>query len=191
MALFNQLPLLPLGPEAALELLEDLLGKEPTLSRLRDVIRDRTAGNPFFMEEVVLSLAEARALEGARGHYRVAHPVQEIEIPATVQVVLAARIDRLPDRDKTLLQTASVIGKSFAKPILRRVANFPDDELVFSLGRLRQAEFLYDEAIYPEASYAFKHPLTQEVAYRSQLAERRAGSMPGSRARWKSRSWER
>jgi hypothetical protein len=125
------------------------------------------------MEEVVLSLAEARALEGARGHYRLAHPVEEIEIPGTVQVVLAARIDRLPDRDKTLLQTASVIGKSFSEPTLRRVANLPDDELVGSLRRLRQAEFLYDEAIYPEASYAFKHPLTQEVAYRSQLAERR------------------
>ena len=101
-------------------------------------------------------------------------PAEEVGVPATVQSVLAARIDRLPEREKRLLQTASVIGKKFSEPILRRVADLGDGELPAALHALTSAEFLYQEALYPEAEYAFKHPLTQEVAYRSQLAERRA-----------------
>jgi tetratricopeptide (TPR) repeat protein len=91
-----------------------------------------------------------------------------------VQSVLAARIDRLAEREKEVLQTASVIGKTFSEPILRRVAEVGDGELPAALHALTNAEFLYQEALYPQAEYAFKHPLTQEVAYRSQLAERRA-----------------
>src|SRR5262249_56913645 len=91
-----------------------------------------------------------------------------------VQSVLAARIDRLPEREKQLLQTASVIGQKFSEPILRRVADLGDGDLPAALHALMSAEFLYQEALYPEAEYAFKHPLTQEVAYRSQLAERKA-----------------
>ncbi|HSD09764.1 MAG TPA: hypothetical protein VLF14_02190 [Candidatus Binatia bacterium] len=101
-------------------------------------------------------------------------PAEEIGVPATVQSVLAARIDRLPERDKWVLQTASVIGKKFSEPILRRVADLGDGDLPAALHALTNAEFLYQEALYLEAEYAFKHPLTQEVAYRSQLAERRA-----------------
>src|SRR5207249_2314900 len=101
-------------------------------------------------------------------------PAEEVGLPATVQSVLAARIDRLPEREKRVLQTASVIGERFSEPILRRVADLGDGDLPAALHALTSAEFLYQEALYPEAEYAFKHPLTQEVAYRSQLAERRA-----------------
>ena len=103
-----------------------------------------------------------------------ASPRKRFAVPATVQSVLAARIDRLPEREKRLLQTASVIGEKFSEPILRRVADLGDGELPAALHALTSAEFLYQEALYPEAEYSFKHPLTQEVAYRSQLAERRA-----------------
>jgi adenylate cyclase len=109
-----------------------------------------------------------------RGAYRLGKPGEDIAIPASVQSVLAARIDRLPDREKQVLQTASVIGKNFSEPILREVAGLGDEDLTGALHTLTNAEFLYQEALYPEAEYAFKHPLTQEVAYRSQLAERRA-----------------
>jgi adenylate cyclase len=91
-----------------------------------------------------------------------------------VQSVLAARIDRLPEREKRLLQAASVVGKKFSEPILTRVAELGDGDLPAALHALTSAEFLYQEALYPQAEYAFKHPLTQEVAYRSQLTERRA-----------------
>jgi tetratricopeptide (TPR) repeat protein len=137
-------------------------------------VRERTGGNPFFIEEIVQSLVEAGALEGARGAYRLVGQVAEVAIPANVQAVLAARIDRLAEREKRVLQTASVIGKKFSEPILKRVADLGDEELSAALHALTSAEFLYQEALYPEAEHAFRHPLTQEVAYRSQLTERRA-----------------
>jgi adenylate cyclase len=172
---YQQLPLLPLGPEAIAELLGDLLGNDRSLDRLRALIQERTGGNPFFIEEIVQSLIETGALAGARGAYRLVRPAEEVGLPATVQSVLAARIDRLPEREKRVLQTASVIGKKFSEPILKRVADLGDGDLSAALHALTSAEFLYQESLYPEAEYAFKHPLTQEVAYRSQLSERRAG----------------
>src|SRR6266542_2609469 len=171
---YHQLPLLPLSPESTAELLGDLLGSDPSLHRLRELIQERTGGNPFFIEEIVQSLIETGVVVGTRGAYRLATPVTDVGLPATVQSVLAARIDRLPEREKRLLQTASVIGTKFSEPILKRVADLGDGDLPAALHALTSAEFLYQEALYPEAEYTFKHPLTQEVAYRSQLAERRA-----------------
>jgi adenylate cyclase len=171
---YQQLPLMPLGPGAIGEMLGDLLGSDPSLDGLPERIRERTAGNPFFIEEVVQALAEAGGLEGSRGGYRLVRPVEEAAIPATVQAVLASRIDRLGEREKTALQTAAVIGKEFGEPVLRRVAGIPEAELAAALRALIAAEFVYEEQLYPEAAYVFKHPLTQEVAYRAQLAEHRA-----------------
>jgi class 3 adenylate cyclase/tetratricopeptide (TPR) repeat protein len=171
---YQQLPLLPLGPEATKELLADLLGSDPSLRDLTERVQERTGGNPFFIEEMAQSLVETGAVAGTRGAYRLGTATAEVALPATVQSVLAARIDRLPEREKQVLQTASVIGKKFSEPILRRVADVGDGDLVGALHALTNAEFLYQEALYPEAEYTFKHPLTQEVAYRSQLTERRA-----------------
>ncbi|MGH7822795.1 MAG: ATP-binding protein, partial [Candidatus Binatia bacterium] len=170
---YQQLPLLPLGPEASTALLDDLLGNGAELSRLRDLIRSRTAGNPFFIEEVVLSLAESGVLRGTRGRYRQVRDVQGTEIPATVHAVLAARIDRLAEREKRVVQAASVVGKIIPEPILRTVVKVPESDLAAAVSALRDVELLYDEAIYPEARFAFKHPLTQEVAYHSLLVDRR------------------
>jgi predicted ATPase/DNA-binding IscR family transcriptional regulator len=170
---YQQLPLLPLGPEAIAELLRDLLGTDPSLAGLGDRIRKRTGGNPFFIEEVVQALAEAGSLAGARGAYRLARPATELTLPATVQAVLAARIDRLEERDKHVLQTAAVIGKEFSEAILERVADLPEGELSAALTKLTTSEFIYEQALYPELEYTFKHALTQEVAYGSLLVERR------------------
>ena len=171
---YRQLSLLPLGPAAIAELLDDLLGHDPSLAGLAERIRERAGGNPFFAEEVVQSLFEAGVLAGGRGAYRLARPVERLEIPASVQAILAARIDRLAERDKSVVQIAAVIGKEFSEPVLARVANLPEEELRAALRELVAAELVYPEGLYPVAEYAFKHPLTQEVAYRSQLAERRA-----------------
>jgi adenylate cyclase len=171
---YQQLPLLSLGPEAIKELLADLLGTDPSLRRLTELIRERTGGNPFFIEEIIQSLQETRALVGTRGAYRLEKPLEDHGVPVSVQSVLAARIDRLPEREKQVLQTASVIGKTFSEPTLRLVAALGDGDLPAALHALMSAEFLYQQALYPEAEYTFKHPLTQEVAYRSQLGERRA-----------------
>ena len=101
-------------------------------------------------------------------------PVDQLTIPATVQAVLEARMDRLGEREKAVLQTAAVIGREFAESVLAGVVEAPESELVRALGALTAAEFLYERSLYPEAEYAFRHPLTEEVAYRSQLAARRA-----------------
>src|SRR5207247_1298421 len=108
---YRQLALQPLGAGAFAELLRDLLGTDPSVVALADRIRERTGGNPFFIEEVVQALVEAGSLTGAKGAYRLVRPVEELAIPPTVHAVLAARIDRLPEREKAVLQTAAVIGR--------------------------------------------------------------------------------
>src|SRR5205085_4161261 len=113
-------------------------------------------------------------LEGEPGAYRLVRPADTLAVPASVQAVLAARIDRLPPRGKSVLQAAAVIGKEFSAPVLARVTALPRTELDEAMSELVGAEFVFEQELYPEAVYAFKHPLTQEVAYGSQLAERRA-----------------
>jgi class 3 adenylate cyclase/tetratricopeptide (TPR) repeat protein len=171
---YRQVALRPLGAEAIEELLADLLGSDPSLEGLHALIHERTGGNPFFIEEVVQSLVESGALEGERGLYRLVQLVDHTEVPASVQAVLAARIDRLTPRDKAVLQAAAVIGKEFTQPVLGKAVELEPSELEESLRSLCAAEFVYEQELYPEAVYAFMHPLTQEVAYGSQLAERRA-----------------
>jgi adenylate cyclase len=171
---YLQLPLTPLGPEAVADLLRDLLGDDPSVAELGSLIEDRTGGNPFFIEEVVRSLGETRSLEGSPGAYRLVEPIEEIALPSTVNAVLSARIDRLPEREKQLLQIASVVGRSFSEAVMRRVAELPDEDLSAGLRALVGAEFIHEEALYPELEFAFKHPLTREAAYGSQLTERRA-----------------
>ncbi len=172
---YRQIPLTPLGKDAIAELLADLLGDDASIATLAGPIHERTGGNPFFTEEVAQTLIESGHLEGERGSYRLVTPLERLEVPATVQAVLAARIDRLPEREKRVLQVASVIGKDFAEPLLMEVAELPADEVKSSLAELRAAEFVYEQAIFPVVEYSFKHPLTQEVALGSQLKERRRG----------------
>jgi class 3 adenylate cyclase/tetratricopeptide (TPR) repeat protein len=171
---YRQIALTPLGPEAIEEMLADLLGSDPSLAGLPELVRERTAGNPFFIEEVVQSLVEAGNLVGEHGGYTLARPVEDAAVPASVQTVLAARIDRLDEREKAVLQAAAVIGKEFSGPVLEKVAELEPAELEDALRELVAGEFVFEQELYPEALYAFKHPLTHEVAYGSQLGERRA-----------------
>jgi class 3 adenylate cyclase/tetratricopeptide (TPR) repeat protein len=171
---YRQIALAPLGPEAIEQLLADLLGSDPSLEGLPETIRERTGGNPFFIEEVVQSLVEAGSLAGERGSYRLERPAEDVAVPANVQAVLAARIDRLDDREKGVLQTAAVIGKEFSEPVLSEVSALDANDLQEALANLVAGEFVHERELYPEVLFAFKHPLTQEVAYGSQLADRRA-----------------
>ncbi|HEU4978201.1 MAG TPA: adenylate/guanylate cyclase domain-containing protein [Solirubrobacteraceae bacterium] len=171
---YRQIALAPLGPEAIEQLLADLLGSDRSLGGLADLVRERTGGNPFFIEEVVRSLVEAGNLEGERGAHRLAAPVVEAAVPASVQAVLSARIDRLAESEKAVLQAAAVIGKEFSEPVLARVVALERPALEAALRALVAGEFVFEQELYPEAIYAFTHPLTQEVAYGSQLGERRA-----------------
>jgi class 3 adenylate cyclase/tetratricopeptide (TPR) repeat protein len=170
---YTQLRLDALPEESAGELLAALLGDDPTLAPLKALLIDRTRGNPFFVEESVRTLVEARALAGERGAYGLTHPVETIQVPETVHAILAARIDRLSPADTQLLQSAAVVGTEVPLPLLQAVAEMPDEDLRRGLARLQAAEYLYETSLYPEVEYTFKHALTHEVAYASLLLERR------------------
>jgi tetratricopeptide (TPR) repeat protein len=133
----------------------------------------RTQGNPFFLEESVRTLVEAGVLVGDRGAYQLIKPLDALQVPVTVQALLAARVDRLPPEDKRLLQTAAVIGTEVLWPLLQAIADTADEALYRSLAQLQAAEFLYETSLFPERAYTFKHALTHEVAYGSLLHERR------------------
>jgi adenylate cyclase len=171
---YEEISLRPLGPADTRELLRDLAGEDPSLDGLAELIHARSAGNPFFVEEIVRALAEDGSLEGERGAYRLAGPVEDAGVPASVQTVLAARIDRLGPDAKRLLQVASVAGKEFGERSLHLTAGLARDEMDPLLCDLTGAGFLYETELYPERLYAFRHPLTREVAYGTQLAEQRA-----------------
>jgi class 3 adenylate cyclase len=170
---YRQIPLTPLDEKATAELLASLLGNHPTIASLAAPIHQRTAGNPFFIEEVAQNLIETKHVEGSAGNYRLTTALDRLEVPATVKSILASRIDRLPEREKRLLQTAAVIGKEFPETLLSEIAGLPIDELKAAIANLRRAELIYDLALYPAVEYAFKHPLTQEVALGSLLTERK------------------
>ena len=168
---YSQMRLDTLPVESAGEFLNALLGDDPGLASLKQLLGKR--GNPFFLEESVRTLVETKALAGERGRYRLVQPVQTIQVPATVHAVLAARIDRLAPDDKRLLQVASVVGKDVPSVLLRSIADLPDEALRAGLERLQGAEFLYETSLFPEGEYTFKHALTHEVTYQSLLHERR------------------
>jgi tetratricopeptide (TPR) repeat protein len=170
---YTQLRLDPLPPLSVDEFLHALLGDDASLTPLAPLLMARTGGNPFFLEESVRALVETGVLQGERGAYRLGQALQTIQVPATVQAVVAARIDRLPPEEKLLLQTAAVIGHEVPLPLLQAVADLPEEVLHRSLAHLQATEFLYETRLFPECAYTFKHALTHEVAYGSLLQERR------------------
>jgi class 3 adenylate cyclase/tetratricopeptide (TPR) repeat protein len=170
---YTQLRLDPLPPTSTDAFLQALLGNDPSLAPLTPLLMARTEGNPFFLEESVRTLAETGGLVGERGAYRLGHALAGIQVPATVQAVLAARIDRLPAEVKRLLQTAAVIGTEVPFPLLQAIAELPEDALHRGLALLQAAELLHELQLFPTHEYTFKHALTHEVAYGSLLQERR------------------
>jgi class 3 adenylate cyclase/tetratricopeptide (TPR) repeat protein len=170
---YTQLRLDPLGREGGEEMLSALLGNGADLFALKRLIIERTEGNPFFMEETVQALFEEGALVRNGSVLKITRSLGDLKIPATVQAILAARIDRLPQDEKDLLQTLAVLGREFALSLIRLVARITDDDLNRMLGKLQLAEFIYEQPATGDIEYVFKHALTQEVAYSSLLIERR------------------
>jgi predicted ATPase len=169
---YTQLRLVPLPPLSADAFLHALLGDNPSLVPLKRLLIERTEGNPFFLEESVRTLVETGVLIGAPGAYHLGTPLNRLRVPATVQAVLAARIDRLSREDKHLLQCAAVVGTDVPL-LLQAIAELPKATLHGGLAHLQAAEFLYETRLFPEREYTFKHALTHEVAYGSLLQERR------------------
>jgi DNA-binding NtrC family response regulator/predicted ATPase len=171
---YTRLRLDPLPPGSAQKLLRELLGDDAGLAPLKPRLIDWTEGNPFFLEESIQTLAETKVLVGAPGAYQLAKAVPSIQVPATVQAVLAARIDRLTPEAKDILQSAAVIGKDVPFALLQRTVELSEETLRHAMASLQAAEFLYETRLFPEREYTFKHALTHEVAY---------GSLPQGRRR--------
>ena len=162
-----------MGQQDAEALLTFLLGSHASLISLKNLILEKTDGTPFFMEEVVQTLVEERALRGEPGNYALEAAPSALQISPTVQGVLAARIDRLTPDEKALLQQLAVIGRQFPMSLVKQVVSQQEGELHDALSSLQAKEFLYEQPAFPEAEYIFKHALTQDVAYGSVLQEQR------------------
>jgi class 3 adenylate cyclase len=170
---YRQIGLAPLESGKAAELLHNLLGNDPSLALIARNLAERGRGNPFFIEELVNSLVERGDFEGDRGAYRLKSGIESIPLPVTVQAVLSARIDQLPEPSRQILQTSAVIGREVPFAILERVTGLTANELSEGLWRLRKSELLYELPPSGQGLHAFRHPLIQEVAYESLLHQRR------------------
>jgi len=169
---YTQLRLDPLGEASAYQMLRSLVGDAQELDPLKRLIVEKTEGNPLFMEEVVLALVEDGSL-ARNGSVELVRAVEQLNLPPTVQGILAARIDRLPAEEKELLQTLAIVGMEFSLGLLQEIVRKPGDELDRTLGGLQIGEFIYEQPTTGDTGYTFKHALTQEVAYSSVLIERR------------------
>ncbi len=170
---YQQMRIDPLPDLSAEELLRTLLGDDQSLRSVHRLLIARTEGNPFFLEESVRTLVEAKVLAGEPGAYRLTKAPESVQIPATAQAILATRIDRLEPDDKRLLQAASVIGKIVPVALLQAIGDVSEGQLPERLARLQSAELLYETRLFPEIEYTFKHALTHEVTYGGLVQERR------------------
>jgi class 3 adenylate cyclase/tetratricopeptide (TPR) repeat protein len=170
---FTELWLEPLKAAAARELLAALLGDDRSLASLHQLLIQRSNGNPFFLEEIVRTLVETKAIVGEPGAWRLAAEVNTLHVPPTVQAVLAARIDRLPLHEKLLLQQASVIGADVPLALLEAVTEASGETIRRALASLQAAGFLHETSMFPDLEYRFRHILSRDVAYSSLLREPR------------------
>jgi class 3 adenylate cyclase/tetratricopeptide (TPR) repeat protein len=170
---YTQIRVDPLSAESADELLNAVVGTDPSVQPIKQMLIERTDGNPLFLEESVRTLVETGTLVGERGANRVGGSLAEVELPATVHAMLAARVDRLPAQEKRLLQAAAVVGKDVPIALLEAVADVSGEALQEQLLHLQRAEFLAERSLFPELEYTFRHALTHEVAYGNLLRTRR------------------
>jgi len=169
----SQITLNRLSNRESLMMVSHLLGTEELDKDLEEFILEKTEGVPLFIEELIRSLKDLKIIEREDSRYRITKDLSEVTIPATVQDVIMARIDSLPDGIKRLLQTGSAVGREFSYDLIKRVTGISQEELLSNLSVLKDSELLYERGIYPQSTYIFKHALTQEVAYNSLLLKRR------------------
>ena len=162
----------PLSEPESAHMAAAILSSDALPDTLRSAIAAKAEGNPFYVEEVVRSLREAGAIRVENGRFVLTARLDDVVIPDTIHDVIMARIDRLDEAPKRALQTASVIGRDFTQRLVERLSEIRgrSDTL---LRELRAVELIYETSVFPEVAYRFKHALTQDVAYRSLLVQRR------------------
>ncbi len=162
----------PLSEPESARMAADILRSDALPDALRSAIAAKAEGNPFYVEEVVRSLHEAGAIRVESGRFVLTARLDDVVIPDTIHDVIMARIDRLHEAPKRTLQTASVIGRDFTQRLVERLSTVRGQSDAL-LRELRAVELIYEKTVFPEVAYRFKHALTQDVAYRSLLVQRR------------------
>jgi class 3 adenylate cyclase/tetratricopeptide (TPR) repeat protein len=168
----NQLTLHRFSNRESLEMVPHLLGTKEIERALENLILEKAEGIPFFIEEFIKSLKDLKIIERKDNTYRLSKDIHQLIIPSTIQDVIMARVDSLPERAKEVLQTGSVIEREFSYALIKRVMGLSGQELLSHLSALKDSELLYERGIYPQSNYIFKHGLTREVVYNSILAKR-------------------
>jgi class 3 adenylate cyclase/tetratricopeptide (TPR) repeat protein len=169
---YGQIRVEQLSNTASAELVRAILEEGEVVPELKELILSRSAGNPLFMEEITHTLLENGSIQKKDHQYVLSRKPSEIDVPDTIQGIIAARMDRLGDNLKRTMQVASVIGRDFAYRILLTITEMQED-LKSYLMNLQGLEFIYEKSLFPELEYMFKHNLIQEVAYNSLLLKRR------------------
>jgi class 3 adenylate cyclase/tetratricopeptide (TPR) repeat protein len=169
----SQLTLSRLSNRDSLAMVTALLRTEHFADELQELILEKIEGVPFFIEEFIRSLIDLKAIEKKDNKYQLSKDIQELSIPTTIQDVIMARVDSLPDGAKRTLQISSAIEREFRYDLIKRVANLSDHELLAHLSALKDSELLYERGIFPQTTYVFKHALTREVVYESILTTKR------------------
>jgi class 3 adenylate cyclase/tetratricopeptide (TPR) repeat protein len=169
----NQLTLHRLSNRESLEMATNLLGTKEIERALENLVLEKTEGVPFFIEEFIKSFKDLKIIEKRENAYYLSKDAQRVMIPSTIQDVIMARVDSLPERAKEVLQTGSVIEREFSYELIKRIMGSPEQELLSNLSVLKDSELLYERGIYPQSNYVFKHALTREVIYDSILVKRK------------------
>ncbi|MCX5855219.1 MAG: AAA family ATPase, partial [Deltaproteobacteria bacterium] len=169
----SQVTLNRLSNRECLAMIEHVLATRDIDRNLEDLILQKAEGIPFFIEEFIKSLRELKIIEKSNGTYKLTKDLKAITIPSTIQDVIMARVDHLPEGAREVLRTGSVIEREFSHELIRKVTGLPEQELLSHLSTLRDSELLYERGIYPGSTYIFKHALTKEVVYDSILTKKR------------------
>jgi class 3 adenylate cyclase len=169
----SQVTLNRLSNRESLAMVTHILGTEEIDSDLEDLILDKAEGIPFFIEEFIRSLKELEIIEKRDNRYCLAKDIEDLKLPSTIQDVIMARVDSLPDKAKEVLQTGATIEREFSYELIKQVTGLSEKELMSNLSALKDSELLYERGIYPQTLYIFKHALTREVVYESILSNRK------------------
>jgi class 3 adenylate cyclase/tetratricopeptide (TPR) repeat protein len=169
----NQVNLNRLSNREILSMVSNLLNSDDIDNNLEELILEKTEGVPFFIEEFIRSLNDLKVIDITNNRCRLAKDIQDVTIPSTIQDVIMARVDSLPEGAKEVLQTGSAIEREFSYDLIKRVKELPEQELLSHLSVLKDSELLYERGIYPETTYIFKHALTRDVVYESILAKKK------------------
>jgi len=168
----SQVNLNRLSNRESLAMASNLFGTEDMDGNVEQFILEKTEGVPFFIEEFIISIRELKIIEKKDNKYHMAKDIRDITIPSTIQDVIMARVDSLPEGAKDLLQTGSVIEREFSYELIKRVTDFSDQALLSHLSALRDSELIYERGIFPQSTHIFKHALTRDVVYESILSKR-------------------